>query len=280
MFASGALARRIESAEAALTFAVGSGVRASQPQRQIVVARLGGGAGVFAGGSPFDKMIGLGFEPLKEEELAAFESAVHARGGAVQAEVSTLADPALARSLTARGYQLVGFENVLGLQLDDAAVARLQRGLDASTQVEEVHPDEIDTFVDVVSEGFSHPDTFDGPAAHESFAKETIRAVLRDVIGVPGFQAYLARQGEAVAGGASLRVHYGIAQLAGAATLPAHRRKGVQTALLRSRLVLAAEGGCDLAVVTTQPGSVSQANVMREGFSLLYSRAILLKSPR
>ena len=280
MFATGALARRIESAEAALTLAVGSGVRASQPARDILVQRIGGGAGVFAGGSPFDKLIGLGFEPLRDEELAAFESAVHARGGSVQAELCTLADPAVARSLTGRGYELIGFENVLGLQLDGEAVARLKRGLDGSTKVDPARPEEMEAFVEVVSAGFSHPDTFDGPPSHESFPQETIRAVLRDMVAVPGFVAYLARRSDTVAGGASLRVHYGIAQLAGAATLPAHRRRGVQTALLRSRLVLAAQGGCDLAVVTTQPGSVSQANVMREGFSLLYSRAILLKPPR
>src|SRR5262249_55353669 len=100
MFASAALARRIEAAEAALTYPVASGVRARQPERRVLVAHLGGGAGAFADGSPFDKMIGLGFAPLIEEELAAFEREVHARGGAVRAEVATLADPALARSLT------------------------------------------------------------------------------------------------------------------------------------------------------------------------------------
>src|SRR5262249_28076429 len=212
-------------------------------------------------------------------ELAAFERAVGSRGGTVQAEVCTLADPAIARSLTGRGYALAGFENVLGLQLDAAAATRLRDGLDRGTPVAQTRPDEIDTFIEVVTEGFSHPDTFDGPEAHESFSRDAIRAVLRDVAGVPGFRAYLARRGEAVAGGASLRIHQGIAQLAGAATLPAHRRRGVQTALLRRRMLFAAEEGCDLAVVTTQPGSVSQANVMREGFSLLYARAVLVKKP-
>ena len=32
-------------------------------------------------------------------------------------------------------------------------------------------------------------------------------------------------------------------------------------------------------MVTTQPGSKSQQNVQREGFSLLYSRALLVKNP-
>jgi len=71
----------------------------------------------------------------------------------------------------------------------------------------------------------------------------------------------------------------GIAQLTGAATAPAHRRRGVQTALLLARLTDAAAAGCDIAVVTTQPGSRSQRNVQRRGFDLLYTRAVLVKQP-
>ena len=123
MFASAALARRIEGAEASLTHSVASAVRERHPERRVLVARLGGGAAAFAGGSPFDKAIGLGFAPLLEQEFAASSGR------------STRAAP----------------------------------------------------------------------------------------------------------------------------------------------LVLAAEDGCDLAVVTTEPASVSQANVMRAAFSLLYSRAILVK---
>jgi GNAT superfamily N-acetyltransferase len=67
--------------------------------------------------------------------------------------------------------------------------------------------------------------------------------------------------------------------MTGAATAPAHRRHGVQTALLAARLVDAAAAGCDIAIVTTQPGSKSQQNVQRRGFHLLYTRAVLVKQP-
>jgi len=51
--------------------------------------------------------------------------------------------------------------------------------------------------------------------------------------------------------------------------------------LLSERLRIAAERGCDIAVVTTEPASKSQANVQRAGFSLLYARAVLIKeAPR
>ncbi|HYZ89774.1 MAG TPA: hypothetical protein VE620_10805, partial [Myxococcales bacterium] len=64
MFVPGSTARRIEAAEASLTFDVGSGVSRRYPERNIIVQHLGSGAAVFAGGTPFDKVIGLGFEPL------------------------------------------------------------------------------------------------------------------------------------------------------------------------------------------------------------------------
>jgi GNAT superfamily N-acetyltransferase len=94
-----------------------------------------------------------------------------------------------------------------------------------------------------------------------------------------GFSRYLALIDGKAVGGASLRICGGIAQLAGAATLPTYRRRGVQTALLNARLRDALAAGCDIAVVTTQPGSKSQENVQRRGFALLYTRAVLIKQP-
>jgi hypothetical protein len=53
----------------------------------------------------------------------------------------------------------------------------------------------------------------------------------------------------------------------------------VQAALVSARLADAAAVGCDLAVVTTLPGSKSQQNVQRQGFDLLYARAALVRQP-
>ncbi|MBO3749811.1 hypothetical protein J5X84_27335 [Streptosporangiaceae bacterium NEAU-GS5] len=51
----------------------------------------------------------------------------------------------------------------------------------------------------------------------------------------------------------------------------------MHTALLSARLADAA-GDCDMAVVTATPGSKSQQNAQRQGFHLLYTRAVLVKS--
>ena len=46
--------------------------------------------------------------------------------------------------------------------------------------------------------------------------------------------------------------------------------------MLGHRLLEARDEGCDLATVTTQPGSASEQNMRRLGFQLLYSRAVLV----
>src|SRR5690349_15435358 len=129
-------------------------------------------------------------------------------------------------------------------------------------------------WIETVTDAFLQPDSFDGPPPTETFARETLLDVFEGFTEAMSNVLYLARRNGEIAGGGSVRISGGLAQLSGAATVPAHRRQGVQSALLRARLVDAAEHGCDLAVVTTEPASKSQQNVQRAGFALLYSRAI------
>jgi len=278
LFATASLARRIERAEAELIAdgAAAAGVRLGEDR--VFLQRVAGGVAAFADdGSPFNKVAGVGFEGVPEDDvLAAIEREGARRQTAVQFEIASLADPDVARCLTRRGYEIVGFENVLGLALTPGAPQAPDEG-GTSTRITSVGPDENAMWLDTVATGFLQPDAIDGPPSHETFDRSALERVFADTIVAPGFERYLAWRDNDVAGGASLRMHDGIAQLCGAATLPAHRRQGVQSALLHYRLALAATRGCDLAVVTTQPGSKSQQNVQRFGFALLYARAVLVK---
>lgn len=252
------------SAAAATRLGTGSG---------FVIPIAGGVAACAEDGSPLNKVAGLGFAGVPDPaELDEIERLFAARGAPVQAEVSQLGDPGVAELLTTRGYRLVSFENVLGLELHGDRTAESADGVDVSPSGES----EFDTWLDAVATGFAHPDT-QGVASHEEFPAEIIANAMRDLTGAAGIRRYLARRTGAVAGGASLRMSGGVAQLTGAATLPEHRRHGVQSALLSARLAEAARGGCDIAVITTQPGSKSQQNTQRLGFALLYTRAILVK---
>ncbi len=178
--------------------------------------------------------------------------------------------------LTRRGYVLSGFENVLGLALDATGPID-QRRSDGAISVARITPDESALWSETVITGFLHPDTFDAPPSDEVTDRLALEEVFENIEEVDGLVRYLARRDSEPAGGGSLRISNGVAQLCGAATLPDHRRRGVQTTLLRERLAEARRGRCDVAVVTTQPGSNSQQSTERQGFALLYVRAILIK---
>jgi len=307
MFADTTLAARIERAEAALSADIAISVLAGARTPDAFVETLGGGVAVYTGpGSPVNKVIGVGFsDPPDADRLAAIESRFASFGCGVQAEISTLADPAWHAALAPRGYAFAGFENVMGLALDDA-VARSET-TPGEVSVSEIYPGEIlaseirpgksfgsdhivvtecgaggsaeaACWLDVLVGGFAQPDAVTAQAAGQEYPREAIERVFGDVAAVPGFRRYLARVDGVVAGGGGMREFDGIAQLCGAATLPAFRRRGVQTALLHARLRDAARRGCDLAVVTTAPGSPSQQNAQRRGFALLYSRALHVKA--
>jgi GNAT superfamily N-acetyltransferase len=108
----------------------------------------------------------------------------------------------------------------------------------------------------------------------DDLSYEAIVAAIDDLSEAPGVDYYLAFVAGIVAGAASLRVHEGIAMLSGSATLPAWRRRGVHAALLATRLADAHDRRASLAVIITAPGSQSEANALKHGFAILYSRAI------
>ena len=73
-------------------------------------------------------------------------------------------------------------------------------------------------------------------------------------------------------GTGALTIAGDVALLAGASTIPAARRQGVQLALLETRLRYAAQQGCTIAMMVTLPGSGSQRNAERHGFRIAYTR--------
>ncbi len=276
MFCATELAARIERAEAQLSADIGTAACARSGAPPAFVEEIGGGFAVFAGaGAPVNKLIGAGFGgPPDDDRLGQIETLFAGCGSPVQAEIATLADPAWHAVFGPRGYVLAGFENVLGMALPVSH----ERTLAAGISIVECAPADRALWLDTVVTGFSCPDEVPAQAAGQAFPREAIERVFEDFAAAPGFRQYLAYVGDDVAGGGSLREWAGVAQLCGAATLPGFRRRGVQSALLDARLRDASRRGCDLAVVTTGPGSTSMQNAQRRGFALLYARALHIKT--
>lgn len=266
-----ALARRIEAAETRLSLAMARVVR-DQGRADAFAVPIGSGAAVYCGpGEPMTKVIGVAVaEPLADADVDAIEAAFAPTGVHPGLEIATLGDLASIRRLEARGYRLQRIELVLGcdlerLTLDDPQPSGIEvtRGPDAE-------------WARISVEAFTAPETVAGrEAPAESYDRAVLERVTSQFAGVPEVRRYVAFKDGIAAGAASSRLDDGICQLCGAGTLPQWRRQGVQNALLAARLAEARAEGCDLAVVTVEPGSRSQANAQRRGFTPLYSRLVL-----
>jgi GNAT superfamily N-acetyltransferase len=277
LFCDTALAGRIERVEVQLIAKASEAARRRTAGAGGFLIPIAGGVASFAReGSPFNKVAGFGFGGVPDAAtLDEIERAFADRGAPVHVELANLADPEIGAFLTGRGYRLVSFENVLGCAL----MGDLERVMPPGIAVRPSGDDELETWLDVVVDADLHPDT-QGLPSHEEFSREALAEAERDLVTAAGVIRYAALRDGIIVGGASFRPAEGLAQFTGAATTPGHRRRGIQTALLSARLADAAAAGCDVAVVTTQPGSKSQQNVQRRGFDLLYTRAVLVRQPR
>lgn len=269
MFVATDLAARIDRVEARLSIAIATAAQAADPTLSVHITEIGGGAAVLLRpGSPINKLIGLGFTgPLDLDRLNGIESTWAGLGESVRVELSSLAEPIVAEQLSARGYRLRGFEHVLARPLTEALI-------DADPRPSDIELCEDDpAWLRTVVDGFASPDG--SAVAVDPLGRDALEAVMRDFVAAPGFRYYTARVAGTIVGAAAMRIDDGIALLCGASTLPAARRRGVQAALLAARLRDASRAGCELAVVTTEPGSLSQRNVARHGFELAHARVIL-----
>jgi GNAT superfamily N-acetyltransferase len=275
MFATPALAARIDRAEGRLCAGIARQVAVQSPGEGSAVIEIGGGVAVFAGrGSPTNKMIGVGFDGVPDATaLDEIERLFAAHCAPLQAEVSTLAEPAFHALLVSRGYEPRGFENVLGHPL-----AAIESATASDIVIEPVPAGRLAEWVEIMVTAFASPDV-GGVGGDAIPPSDELRRWTLLTARVPGFDLVAARIGDVWAGGGSLRIDGTVAQLCGAATLPAFRRRGVQSTLLAWRLMRARAAGCEVAVVTTQPASKSQQNVQRTGFHLLYARQLLVKPP-
>jgi hypothetical protein len=96
-------------------------------------------------------------------------------------------------------------------------------------------------------------------------------------VGQPGWAHYLAFDGETPVAGAALFVKGDMGWLGIDGTLPAHRRRGAQGALMAQRIRDAAELGCRWVVTETgedtpEHPNPSYHNMLRTGFVLAYYR--------
>jgi len=273
LHASLALACRIDLSEIGFC-AVGS--RAGEPGGADTLVVGGGRAICGAPGSPFNKVLGLGLgAEVSDADLDAIDEFYDAHESPAQIELCPLAMSGLPARLASRGYVIQGFENQLVMRLDDVDEGAYQAPADATTFSIALTASALDAdlWLGAVAAGFAageHPaDTGVSEVPPE------FRNAMRN-FQHPSMVLYLARDGDHAVGGGASYIFDGVLGLTGTATVPAHRGRGVQHAVVR-RMLHDARGRAELATATTEPGSRSQRTFERFGFRVVYTRAVLVR---
>jgi GNAT superfamily N-acetyltransferase len=211
----------------------------------------------------FNRVLGLGLrKPATEDDLdriASFfgEGIAWAVALAPQAEPVEL--PAwLERRGYTSGYGWTKFTRPAGNAPAAATQLRVERVAEA------------DAFAEAFVRGYGTPEFF--------------RDWVARLPGRPGWHCFVAFDGAAPAGAGALYATGDVGWLGIAATVPEHRRKGGQNAILAARVDAAAEAGCQVVATETgeprngEPGG-SWRNISRAGFEPQYVRPNYLSSP-
>jgi GNAT superfamily N-acetyltransferase len=265
MFADLDLARRLEGAEAAKYAAYARARPCVMAEVNPAVLAVGGGVAVYAGpDSPYNRGVGIGLHgPVSEAEFEQMENFYANYGVTPQMSLCPLADRSLLGHLGRTAYRIDMFMHTWVREIDPAEDFHLPKGIIICP----ASYDEANLWVRVAFKG--------GLDSEE--AEPGRSAVIAAYPYMAHTTCYLAWIGGEAAGAGTLSVHEGLAEMFGASTRPPFRNRGVQSALLASRLAEAQRLGCDLAIVHTEPGSASQRNVERMGFRLAYTKVHLVK---
>ncbi len=258
-----ALAQRLEDAETASTLDYVNSHARLRPDTGSEARAIGDGLAVYVSPeSPINRVHGLGMHgSIADADLVDAESFYAVRSAATRVDLCPLAHASLREALLRRCYGVVLFKHVWWRTFDNFAPTATHAG--AHLRIDIVDASEYLHWAQVVSAGFSGATQLEGVDVDIPLTNAHKEATL----------CFLATVGDTPAGGGALAIHDGVALCFSASTRPAYRRLGIQRALLAARLAYAVDAGCDLAAVSTVPGSGSQRNVERLGFRLAYTKA-------
>ena len=130
----------------------------------------------------------------------------------------------------------------------------------------------------IVESGIAESDRFGAVAALGNELPEFMAPGFTSTVGRSGWRHYFAMEHGTPVAAAALRIDGDVAWFGFAGTLPSHRGRGAQSALLARRIRDAAADGCSwvtcetMADIAERP-SQSFRNMIRLGFTVAYTRA-------
>jgi len=259
------MSRIAEAAEAA-TLASLVGLAGAEVRERLGLdcRPIGGGLAVRMSAAPdvpyFTRALGLGqTEPLTADVLTeALAYLREAGGGAVLVQLPPLLEtPETLDLLAAQGFERGRTWAKMMRPVGHAPSA------ETDLRIERVGPERAQAFARTFVTGMEMPDAL-LPLAEAQTAAE-------------GWTTYAAFDSDNVVATGALFLHDGTAQLAGAATLPSHRGRGAQLALMAVRIAEAARLGArwitaETGSETPEEPNPSLHNMRRAGLEELYPR--------
>lgn len=209
-----------------------------------------------------NRVLGLGVrEPVTEAHIEAIHALYEGAGVRYLVQVSPALPPTVLATLR-EGFERRGLtrqDNWTKLLRDAAPPEPARTDLRIALATAADAP----AVAEIMSAGFEEP--------------PEMGQILATLVGRPDWRHYLAWDGDRPVAVGILFVHGPIGALEGAATLPAHRGRGAQSALMAQRIADAATLGCRWLITetgeeTTEEPNPSYRNMLRAGFRVVYQR--------
>lgn len=263
MLSTQELHERIAACEIAGIRAAVATVRRLYPAIDAQAVEIAGGLAAFTGAdSPLSQVYGAGIEGgVSAQDVGAITAFFTSRAATPRVYVSPLGDPSFPRRLAAAGYAPCEYENVLASQNLAAHAAR-----DARIRV----AGDREAWARASAMAFTDRDDVGDADA----------AVARVLAFSPGVRAIEGLENGTIAATAAMDLKGDWAGLFAGATLREHRGRGWQRTLIRDRLARAVESGARFARGHAKPGSTSERNFLRCGFTVLYTRTLWERAER
>ena len=252
------MAIRLEQAATALGYDALQSHRGLFPHSSAEAVAFGSGVALFLNeDSPLTQVRGAGMAGQSmASDVDEMEGFFNERMAPVTVTLTPFADPALLTHLTRRGYEYGSFLNTM-VRAVSAADACADPDVAAAADQDEWSRLMAEAFFDVAT-----PMGLD---------------LGRTLYGLRTCRNLIIRAAAEPAAGAQLDIREGLGIFQCDGTLTRFRGEGLQTKLIRARLSMAAQAGCDLVTADTAPGSQSQRNYERHGFQVIYTKVTLIK---
>lgn len=254
------LVDRLESTGARLNALAAEGLVAGGAAGAVSPRPWGAGLLIaFGPGRYVNRLCGLGTAEVDVAAASQIEDFFAAGGVPPTIEVTPWASESLRQLLRTRCYTPVAFRNVYVR----AAHRFADHRSGAAVTIEPVTGENLEQWLAVM-----------GPATGSlaGSARATSDEYCRARFAMPAGRNFIARIDGTPVGCASVETEGGIAWLGGMATVPDHRGRGVQAALIRHRVELVASEGVRIVASSAVPDGASARNLARHDFQLAYSR--------